>query len=231
MNQLTPTDQAILGELRTLPPDLLDQVKREVNVDTGKDLDELTPEERNRLIGVHRRRTSQLGMGMPNNFMGQPSMGVPQHPMNNMGGPMSGQGNVMGTLQTRMQSMGLQNPTGQQNQGSTPNPSRSMEPSPTSILGNAPAPPGPSLHQPVQQSQGPNLVNGIVPTSILGSQSMSMGPPSPSNADLFTSEFLNNVAGALDEFDTNLFRPEGDINFERDFGQWFNREDAGSGLD
>ena len=37
--------------------------------------------------------------------------------------------------------------------------------------------------------------------------------------------------GMMEEFDASLFRPDGDINFERDFGQWFNPEDLGGGLD
>ncbi|THU94912.1 hypothetical protein K435DRAFT_798545 [Dendrothele bispora CBS 962.96] len=117
-----------------------------------------------------------------------------------------------------------------------PNPGRTPTATGTaaSTPSNPPAPLGPSLHQPGQQSQGPtpNPSQSMEPspTSMLGGQSMSMGPPS-SNADLFTPDFLNNVAGALDDFDTNLFRPEGDINFERDFGQWFNQEDVGGALD
>jgi len=50
--------------------------------------------------------------------------------------------------------------------------------------------------------------------------------------DLFSAEFINSVASSLDDFDsTNLFRPDGDINFERDFGEWFNGDDSIEGLD
>ncbi|KAK7038773.1 hypothetical protein VNI00_010659 [Paramarasmius palmivorus] len=43
-----------------------------------------------------------------------------------------------------------------------------------------------------------------------------------SAADMFSNEFMQSVADQLEDFDSNLFRPDGDINFERDFGQWFN---------
>jgi collagen type III alpha len=44
---------------------------------------------------------------------------------------------------------------------------------------------------------------------------------------LFPTDFIHSVASSLDEFDTSIFRPDGDINFERDFGQWFNPDDVG----
>jgi hypothetical protein len=46
------------------------------------------------------------------------------------------------------------------------------------------------------------------------------GPEMPSN--IFSNDFIQSVASSLDEFDPTVFRPDGDINFERDFGQWFN---------
>src|ERR1700722_2256062 len=75
------------------------------------------------------------------------------------------------------------------------------------------------------------------PSAILGTPG-SMNPPSqpqtsapdsmPSN--LFSTDFIQSVASSLDEFDAgSLFRSDNDINFERDFGQWFNHpEDVGS---
>jgi len=63
------------------------------------------------------------------------------------------------------------------------------------------------------------------PASSLGQQP----PPSASSAPdmLFPTDFIHSVASSLDEFDTSIFRPDGDINFERDFGQWFNPDDVG----
>lgn len=43
--------------------------------------------------------------------------------------------------------------------------------------------------------------------------------------NMFSQEFMQGVANALDDIDPNLFRPDGDLNFERDFGQWFNHPD------
>ncbi|KAF5338035.1 hypothetical protein D9758_014260 [Tetrapyrgos nigripes] len=105
-----------------------------------------------------------------------------------------------------------------------------------------PAQPPPPLHQqPGQQSQGPTPNPGQpmdTSTSMLGNPSMSMvGAPQnsagASSADItnsiFPADFLSNVATGLDEFDSGLFsRPDSDINFERDFGQWFNPEDSQS---
>ena len=45
------------------------------------------------------------------------------------------------------------------------------------------------------------------------------------------SNFMGDLGA---DFDAALFRPDGDINFERDFGQWFNPDESaglGSGLD
>ncbi|KAJ7201065.1 hypothetical protein GGX14DRAFT_658915 [Mycena pura] len=53
-------------------------------------------------------------------------------------------------------------------------------------------------------------------------------PPTPDN--LFSSEFMQSMAGGLEDFDVGLFR-EQDINFERDFGQWFNNPDDVGSLD
>jgi collagen type III alpha len=58
-------------------------------------------------------------------------------------------------------------------------------------------------------------------------------PPAPPSATetLFTNDFIQSVANGLDEFvDVGLFRGDGDLNFERDFGQWFNPDDVGMDL-
>ncbi|KAF7353451.1 hypothetical protein MSAN_01534300 [Mycena sanguinolenta] len=53
-------------------------------------------------------------------------------------------------------------------------------------------------------------------------------PPAQTAADnLFGNDFIQSVADGLDEFvDVGLFRGDGDLNFERDFGQWFNPDDV-----
>jgi len=61
----------------------------------------------------------------------------------------------------------------------------------------------------------------------MGNQS-SLATPTDMAAGIFSSDFIQSVASSLDELDGNLFRPDGDINFERDFGQWFNPDDVGA---
>ena len=47
---------------------------------------------------------------------------------------------------------------------------------------------------------------------------------------LFDPNFV--MGGGVDDFDASLFgTSNGDINFERDFGQWFNPDDVGVNLD
>jgi len=65
--------------------------------------------------------------------------------------------------------------------------------------------------------------------SLLPMQPTGMG--GPPEMGMFDGSFMN-LPDTLD-FDPNMFRPDGgDINFERDFGQWFNPDDVvGAGLD
>ncbi|KAJ7452954.1 hypothetical protein B0H11DRAFT_2201077 [Mycena galericulata] len=51
-------------------------------------------------------------------------------------------------------------------------------------------------------------------------------PAPPSATDLFSADFIQNVANGLDDFELGMFRGDGDINFERDFGRWFNPDDV-----
>jgi len=56
----------------------------------------------------------------------------------------------------------------------------------------------------------------------------SMPPPGMGGPGIFDEGFTN-LPDTLD-FDPTTFRPnEGDLNFERDFGQWFNPDDAVGG--
>lgn len=75
---------------------------------------------------------------------------------------------------------------------------------------------------------GPNQVmTAPSPSAILGNPAPPMGQSSQ-GTELFANDFIQSVASSLDEFDPSIFRPEGgDINFERDFGQWFNPDDVG----
>ncbi len=69
----------------------------------------------------------------------------------------------------------------------------------------------------------------MMQTSILGMAPSGSGL-GPGDMNLFDNAFMD--IGS--EFDpSTLFRPDGDINFERDFGQWFNPDDTvmGTSLD
>ncbi|KAL6297852.1 hypothetical protein BKA93DRAFT_831194 [Sparassis latifolia] len=57
--------------------------------------------------------------------------------------------------------------------------------------------------------------------------------PAPSTTDsilggLFPPDFMPH--NGLDDFDPSIFRPDGELNFDRDFGGWFNSDSIG-GLD
>ncbi|GBE89455.1 predicted protein [Sparassis crispa] len=57
--------------------------------------------------------------------------------------------------------------------------------------------------------------------------------PAPSTTDsilggLFPPDFMPH--NGLDDFDPSIFRPDGELNFDRDFGDWFNSDSIG-GLD
>jgi collagen type III alpha len=97
--------------------------------------------------------------------------------------------------------------------------------------GTGPPTPGPQQNhqqqQQQQQNQGPGPGQNIAPSPLLGGPP-SLGPDSLSS-NIFSTDFIQSVASSLDEFDPAIFRPDGDINFERDFGQWFNQDAMGGG--
>ncbi|KAJ3905995.1 hypothetical protein F5879DRAFT_689872 [Lentinula edodes] len=121
-----------------------------------------------------------------------------------------------------------QNPT--PNSGPHPGmpslPPPNMDPSPGSMLGNTP----------MSGMSGPmsGMPNGIGPggmgSGMVGiNSSINAMNGAGSDIPFFGSDFMNDIeVGGLDTFDPNLFRdPGGDLNFERDFGQWFNPNDQG----
>ena len=70
---------------------------------------------------------------------------------------------------------------------------------------------------------GPGPAQQLSPLSILQAGSTSL-PPTGEVHNIFSADFIQSVTNALDEFDPGVFRPDGDINFERDFSQWFNQD-------
>ncbi|KAJ3832796.1 hypothetical protein EV361DRAFT_895352 [Lentinula raphanica] len=72
----------------------------------------------------------------------------------------------------------------------------------------------------------PNRRGGLRPSTVVAGRNSSINPiVSGMGTDMFLgSEFMNEIGSP--ELDTNLFQTSGgDLNFERDFGQWFNPND------
>ncbi|KAF7431096.1 hypothetical protein PC9H_006815 [Pleurotus ostreatus] len=86
---------------------------------------------------------------------------------------------------------------------------------------------------------GAGMTNGLLPPSTPNNNSMTApssfsmlsmnGGGAAMSTDLFSMDFINSVANTLEDFDTSIFRPDGDITFERDFQRWFNGDDAMDG--
>ncbi|KAF8171435.1 hypothetical protein K438DRAFT_1773272 [Mycena galopus ATCC 62051] len=74
--------------------------------------------------------------------------------------------------------------------------------------------------------------SAVTPTpSSLPPVPYSNAPASASSASAVELAPMASVVNGLDEFvDVGLFRGDGDLNFERDFGQWFNPDDVGMEL-
>lgn len=135
---------------------------------------------------------------------------------NNQNGKNQNQGQGGGNNPTNSDgSPRNQPPNAVNNAGQTPNAGGTGPPTPA---------PGSQQNQQHQQNQGPGPGQNMAPSpsSLLG------GPPSlgsdPLTSNIFSTDFIQSVASSLDEFDPGIFRPDGDINFERDFGQWFNQD-------
>ncbi|KAK0501758.1 hypothetical protein EDD18DRAFT_748092 [Armillaria luteobubalina] len=93
------------------------------------------------------------------------------------------------------------------------------------IRGNPPSSSSNAALAPPSSSQ----LLGNAPSSNGASAPPSTGPERDMSAALYTPDFIQRVAESLDGPDPSFLRPDGDINFERDFGQWFNHPDDVSG--
>ncbi|KAK0215003.1 hypothetical protein IW262DRAFT_1404295 [Armillaria fumosa] len=122
---------------------------------------------------------------------------------------------------------------GGQKDGGKPDGSPHAPPGPSrtpNSAATAPPTPAPNPAQTAQTAPSPSQLLGNPPSSNGASAPPSSGPDM--SAALFTPDFIQSVANSLDEFDPSFLRPDGDINFERDFGQWFNHpDDVGGALD
>lgn len=118
--------------------------------------------------------------------------------------------------------------------------------------GTAPPTPVPgsqSIPQQQQQQQqmgnqnslnpSPAAMMGVVPTGsgpgggLVGGSGGLGGPQTDLN--MFSSDFMNNMTNSLEDFagTADLFGtgPDGEIDFERDYAQWFNPDDVGPTLE
>jgi len=88
--------------------------------------------------------------------------------------------------------------------------------------------PGPGTPEPVGiGAGGPSMaLSPSGPMSASTGGQLSLGNPPRMSDAIFSAEFINSVARTLDEIDNSMVhRSDSDINFERDFGQWFNDPD------
>jgi collagen type III alpha len=173
----------------------------------------------------------------PNKMMPPPSPGMNGPPKDQNNGPGGGANN--GKNQNINPPNNGQHPDGSprnqppnnsNNSGQTPNAGGTgpPTPAPNNQLGQQQGP-GPGQGQGQNMVPSPSSILGVPPpmnTTPMGGQ----GNLSAEMATVFPSDFIHSVASSLETFDTNpvggIFGPEGDINFERDFGQWFSQDDV-----
>lgn len=112
---------------------------------------------------------------------------------------------------------------------SGPNPG-TAPPTPNSSGQQGPPGQGQGQQQNMPPAPSPGLMINPNPGS-MNPVAMPLPPAPPSTENIFSTDFMQSVANGLDEFvDVGLFRGDGDLNFERDFGQWFNPDDVGMDL-
>lgn len=175
------------------------------------------------------------------NRMGQNKPGIvgnmmpPPSPASNGAPKDSNGGNVKDTVGNKgLGPVGNNNPSSPRNQSSSGGSGGTAPPTPV--------PGSQSIPQQQQQQMGnqnslnpsPAAMMGVVPTGSgpggggLGSGGLG-GPQTDLN--MFSSDFMNNMTNSLEDFagTADLFGtgPDGEIDFERDYAQWFNPDDVG----
>lgn len=179
----------------------------------------------------------------PNKMMPPPSPGMNGPPKDQNNGP-GGANNVKNQSINNTPNNGQhpdgsprnQPPNNSNNSGQTPNASGTgpPTPAPNNQLGQQ----GPGLGQGQNMAPSPSAILGVPPSmnstpmgqGNMGQGNLGQGNLSAEMATVFPNDFIQSVASSLDTFDAStmegMFRPDGDINFERDFGQWFNPDDV-----
>jgi hypothetical protein len=84
-------------------------------------------------------------------------------------------------------------------------------------------------------SATPNQDTTTASSSAILNNPPSVDPSIPSSttpdsmpSGLFSNDFIQSVASSLQDEHLSMFRPDGHINFERDFEQWLNDNNVGS---
>ena len=168
------------------------------------------------------------GMG-PNSRMGpNKSMLPPPSPGMN-GPPKDQQTNKDGKSGALNPSSGLPDDPSRNAMGAGPSgqPGQNMGNLPQG--GTAPPTPAPGQNQGMT-APSPSAILSNPGTMNLGGPSSSTGPDAMAPG-LFSNDFIQSVASSLEGLDAQLFPTDGDINFERDFGQWFNGDDVNGTLE
>lgn len=147
------------------------------------------------------------------------------------GGAGAGQNNRMGGGQKQPGMLPPPSPSLSKDQ-SGPNKDNKPDGSPRNppSSGQTPTATGTAPPTPVPNNANPpNPTQNMAPSpSPMMSSSAPTSTSLASDMGLFSHDFINSVASSLDDFDPSMFRPDGDINFERDFGQWFSPDDVGA---
>ncbi|KAF7309511.1 hypothetical protein MIND_00321900 [Mycena indigotica] len=188
--------------------------------------------------GMHpnMRMPGNINSGSPGSDPSFGSVGpMPMPP----GGPAPGQ---FAPGPNRLPAPGQQQPTGKpMSMLPPPSPAKEMGKDtnkPGSSPRNPPMAAGSNTGPPTPQggmAPSPGLMmnpNGPMnPAGNGGGGAMSLAPGSaPPTEPLFSTDFMQNMGGSLEDVDL-FFRQDADINFERDFGQWFNSADDVPGMD
>ncbi|KJA28224.1 hypothetical protein HYPSUDRAFT_62613 [Hypholoma sublateritium FD-334 SS-4] len=219
-------------EIMQIPQDMLNTIKGELGY-SDRDISNLSNADKRRIILTWRQR--------------QPRQRQSEQVQQNLQQDASGAQNQQ--LSNMMQNLNLtqiQTGSGESSQGATvgyqgqqPMTTQQQQNSPTTMsagmingavpfgAGTGGGPPRNPLPNGDQHQHQPSP--DIMSTSLLG-MPPSGGGLSSDDMRLFDNAFMD--IGS--EFDpSTLFRPDGDINFERDFGQWFIPDDSelGAGLD
>ena len=184
---------------------------------------------------------NRMGQNKPGGIVG--SMMPPPSPATNGAPKDSNSGNGKDVGNKGLGPGGNNNPGSPRNQPSSGGGGSGTAP-PTPVPGSQSIPQQQQQQQQQQQMSNQNSLNpspaammGVAPTGsgpggggggLVGGSGGLGGPQTDLN--MFSSDFMNNMTNSLEDFaGTDLFGTvaDGEIDFERDYAQWFNPDDVG----